>query len=89
MGCNSPTRIHLLWPHGGIGRHIRLKICCSKGRPGSIPGAATTIFMADWTKGKLGEPLVLETNVLESSNLSSATISWPCDVIGKRATLRT
>jgi hypothetical protein len=30
-------------------------------------------FMAVWTKGKLVEPLVLETNVLESSNLSAAT----------------
>lgn len=29
------------WPCGGIGRHARFKILCSKERPGSTPGRAT------------------------------------------------
>lgn len=32
------------------------------------------VFMAPWTKGKLAEPIVLETIVLESASLSVATI---------------
>lgn len=37
-------------------------------------------FMASWTKGKLEEPTCLEHAVLVSSNLTVATISWPCDI---------
>ena len=31
----------IIRPHGGIGRHARLKICCLYGRAGSSPAAAT------------------------------------------------
>lgn len=39
--CGFESHSEYEWPNGGIGRHARLKIWCSKERVGSIPSLVT------------------------------------------------